>query len=52
MYIQISIHDYLRALMGFHNFDTNFTLGKCFQATQAYGRCDTKLIHLQTLEST
>ncbi|RFN54271.1 heme peroxidase [Fusarium flagelliforme] len=26
MYIQISIHDYLRALMGFHNFDTNFTL--------------------------
>ncbi|KAJ4243864.1 hypothetical protein NW762_014745 [Fusarium torreyae] len=26
MYIQISIHDYLRALMGFHNYDTNFTL--------------------------
>ncbi|KAI8668499.1 hypothetical protein NCS55_00876100 [Fusarium keratoplasticum] len=26
MYIQISIHDYLRALMGFHNFNTNFTL--------------------------
>ncbi|KAM0355122.1 hypothetical protein ACHAPU_000982 [Fusarium lateritium] len=26
MYIQISIHDYLRGLMGFHNFDTNFTL--------------------------
>ncbi|KAK5661145.1 hypothetical protein OQA88_11036 [Cercophora sp. LCS_1] len=26
MYIQISIHDYLRALMGFHQFDTNFTL--------------------------
>ncbi|RGP79400.1 heme peroxidase [Fusarium longipes] len=26
MYIQISIHDYLRSLMGFSNFDTNFTL--------------------------
>lgn len=26
MYIQISIHDYLRALMEFHQFDTNFTL--------------------------
>ncbi|KAI1329875.1 heme peroxidase-domain-containing protein [Xylariaceae sp. FL0255] len=26
MYIQISIHDYLRALMGFHQFDTTFTL--------------------------
>jgi hypothetical protein len=26
MYIQISIHDYLRALMGFHQFNTNFTL--------------------------
>jgi heme peroxidase len=26
MYIQISVHDYLRALMGFHNWDTNFTL--------------------------
>ncbi|KAK4208108.1 Psi-producing oxygenase A [Rhypophila decipiens] len=26
MYIQISVHDYLRALMGFHEFDTNFTL--------------------------
>ncbi|CZS85760.1 unnamed protein product [Fusarium graminearum] len=26
MYIQISIHDYLRGLMGFMNFDTNFTL--------------------------
>ncbi|KAM5363819.1 hypothetical protein ACJZ2D_011795 [Fusarium nematophilum] len=26
MYIQISIHDYLRALMGFHNYNTNFTL--------------------------
>ena len=26
MYIQISIHDYLRALMGFHQWDTNFTL--------------------------
>ncbi|KAK2678791.1 hypothetical protein RAB80_003972 [Fusarium oxysporum f. sp. vasinfectum] len=26
MYIQISVHDYLRALMGFHQFDTNFTL--------------------------
>lgn len=25
-YIQISIHDYLRALMGFHQWDTNFTL--------------------------
>ncbi|CAM1511037.1 Fc.00g085500.m01.CDS01 [Cosmosporella sp. VM-42] len=25
-YIQVSIHDYLRALMGFHNYDTNFTL--------------------------
>ena len=26
MYIQVSIHDYLRALMGFHQFNTNFTL--------------------------
>lgn len=26
MYIQIAIHDYLRALMGFHQWDTNFTL--------------------------
>ncbi|KAK3389545.1 heme peroxidase-domain-containing protein [Podospora didyma] len=26
MYIQISIHDYLRALMGFHQYDTTFTL--------------------------
>lgn len=26
MYIQVSIHDYLRALMGFHNYNTNFTL--------------------------
>jgi len=26
MYIQISIHDYLRALMGFHKYGTNFTL--------------------------
>ncbi|KAH7018578.1 putative prostaglandin G/H synthase 2/cyclooxygenase 2, pgh2/cox2 [Microdochium trichocladiopsis] len=26
MYIQISIHDYLRALMGFHAYDTNLTL--------------------------
>jgi hypothetical protein len=26
MYIQIAIHDYLRALMGFHQWNTNFTL--------------------------
>ncbi|CCF37413.1 linoleate diol synthase [Colletotrichum higginsianum] len=26
MYVNISIHDYLRTLMGFHQFDTNFTL--------------------------
>lgn len=26
MYVNISIHDYLRALMGFHQFDSNFTL--------------------------
>ncbi|KAF5227413.1 hypothetical protein FAUST_11784 [Fusarium austroamericanum] len=26
MYIQISIHDYLRGLMGFNQFNTNFTL--------------------------
>ncbi|KXJ89872.1 putative prostaglandin G/H synthase 2/cyclooxygenase 2, pgh2/cox2 [Microdochium bolleyi] len=26
LYVQISVHDYLRALMGFHQFDTNFTL--------------------------
>jgi hypothetical protein len=26
LYIQVAIHDYLRALMGFHQFDTNFTL--------------------------
>ncbi|KAH8651167.1 heme peroxidase-domain-containing protein, partial [Xylariales sp. PMI_506] len=26
MYIQISIHDYLRALMGFHQYNTTFTL--------------------------
>ncbi len=26
MYIQVSIHDYLRALMGFHQWNTNFTL--------------------------
>ncbi len=26
LYIQISIHDYLRALMGFHQYNTNFTL--------------------------
>ncbi|KAL8706501.1 MAG: hypothetical protein Q9201_000433 [Fulgogasparrea decipioides] len=26
MYVNISIHDYLRALMGFHQFNTNFTL--------------------------
>ncbi|KAI8630354.1 heme peroxidase-domain-containing protein [Xylariaceae sp. FL1651] len=26
LYVQISVHDYLRALMGFHQFNTNFTL--------------------------
>ncbi|KAL9630499.1 MAG: hypothetical protein Q9204_004692 [Flavoplaca sp. TL-2023a] len=26
MYVNVSVHDYLRALMGFHQFDTNFTL--------------------------
>ena len=26
MYINVSIHDYLRALMGFHQYDTTFTL--------------------------
>ncbi|GKT61021.1 LOW QUALITY PROTEIN: PSI-producing oxygenase C [Colletotrichum tofieldiae] len=26
MYVNISIHDYLRTLMGFHQFDTDFTL--------------------------
>ncbi len=26
IYVQVAIHDYLRALMGFHQFDTNFTL--------------------------
>ncbi|KAK2051536.1 linoleate diol synthase [Colletotrichum caudatum] len=26
MYVNISVHDYLRVLMGFHQFDTNFTL--------------------------
>lgn len=26
MYVQISVHDYLRALMGFHQYKTNFTL--------------------------
>ena len=26
MYVNISIHDYLRALMGFHQYDTTFTL--------------------------
>ena len=26
MYVNISIHDYLRALMGFHQYNTNFTL--------------------------
>jgi hypothetical protein len=26
IYIQVSIHDYLRALMGFHQFNTDFTL--------------------------
>ena len=26
MYVQVSVHDYLRALMGFHQYDTNFTL--------------------------
>lgn len=26
MYVQISVHDYLRALMGFHQFNTTFTL--------------------------
>ncbi|KAJ9604588.1 hypothetical protein H2200_010701 [Cladophialophora chaetospira] len=26
MYVQISVHDYLRALMGFHQYNTNFTL--------------------------
>lgn len=26
MYVNVSIHDYLRALMGFHQYDTNFTL--------------------------
>ena len=25
MYVNISIHDYLRALMGFHQYDTNLT---------------------------
>ena len=24
-YVQVSVHDYLRALMGFHQYDTNFT---------------------------
>lgn len=26
LYVQVSVHDYLRALMGFHQFNTNFTL--------------------------
>ena len=26
MYVNISVHDYLRALMGFHQYDTTFTL--------------------------
>ncbi|KAL8697068.1 MAG: hypothetical protein Q9224_002486 [Gallowayella concinna] len=26
IYVNVSIHDYLRALMGFHQYDTNFTL--------------------------
>ena len=26
MYVNVSIHDYLRALMGFHQYDTTFTL--------------------------
>ncbi|KAK0648984.1 heme peroxidase-domain-containing protein [Cercophora newfieldiana] len=35
MYIQISIHDYLRALMGFHQFNTNFTLDPRVHETTA-----------------
>lgn len=34
LYIQISIHDYLRALMGFHQFDTNFTLDPRLHETE------------------
>ncbi|KAK5561933.1 hypothetical protein LTR46_000738 [Exophiala xenobiotica] len=26
LYVQVSVHDYLRALMGFHQYNTNFTL--------------------------
>ncbi|KAK3989229.1 heme peroxidase-domain-containing protein [Cladorrhinum sp. PSN332] len=35
LYIQISIHDYLRALMGFHNYDSNFTLDPRVHETAA-----------------
>ncbi|KAK0725844.1 heme peroxidase-domain-containing protein [Lasiosphaeris hirsuta] len=35
MYIQVSIHDYLRALMGFHQYDTNFTLDPRLHETNA-----------------
>ena len=29
MYVNVSIHDYLRALMGFHKWNTTFTLDAC-----------------------
>ncbi|KAK3364554.1 hypothetical protein B0T25DRAFT_576792 [Lasiosphaeria hispida] len=35
LYIQVSIHDYLRALMGFHQYDTNFTLDPRLHETNA-----------------
>ncbi|KAK0616129.1 heme peroxidase-domain-containing protein [Bombardia bombarda] len=35
IYIQISIHDYLRALMGFHQYDNNFTLDPRVNTTEA-----------------
>ena len=34
MYVQISIHDYLRALMGFHQYNTDFTLDPRLNMTE------------------
>lgn len=35
LYIQVSIHNYLRALMGFYAYDTNFTLDPRVHETAA-----------------
>ncbi|KAF3903067.1 hypothetical protein ABW21_db0201283 [Orbilia brochopaga] len=38
LYINISIHDYLRALMGFHQWDTTFTLDPRLEVDKKNGK--------------